>query len=48
MTGREILINIEDAKMLLTEIIFLRGYLCALEKRLPEMPQLNKLIEQLK
>jgi len=48
MTNENIMIKIENVKSLLMEISFINGFLSSLEKSLPEMRELNKIIEQLK
>ena len=41
-------IEIENPKDLLSEIAYINGFLKALNKSIPEMPELNKILKQIK
>ena len=41
-------IEIENPKELLLEMAYMNGFLKALDKSIPEMTELNKMLEQIK
>ena len=41
-------IEIENPKELISEMAYINGFLMALDKSIPEMPELNKILKQIK